>query len=339
VAGIRFTFLCTAWGLLTFAPVIAAGQMTIQLTDSTYYPLKKPTDVVFPVKCDDRGNVYFRSAARGPGKFDVVEVAPDGSEKATYTYSDNPELKDDTLLADAKGEHGDMYELLKARGQRLLLLRFSEDGQLEKTEELEVRDPFTPSHLDVLARGILFVSGTLVGDKSGHRAGQPVNAFYGSDGRMIRETHLKQDPGNLKQPLNEADRSGSQNNAVHFGRTAVGDDGNLYVMRATSPAIVYVVSLSGRTERTLTVQPPAKGAQPIALLVHSGRVAIEFSFAESPDVSDTRIRLVDARSGHTISDYGITTDLGEAVACYDGEQFTFLGSKDGWPSLIRTPIH
>ncbi len=92
-------------------------------------------------------------------------------------------------------------------------------------------------------------------------------------------------------------------------------------------------------ERTLTVQPPGNGGVPFALLAHGGRVAVEFDFPDSPDVSDTRIRLVDSRSGQAITDYKVTTDLGEAVACYDGSQFTFIGMKDGWRSIIQAPSH
>jgi hypothetical protein len=318
---------------------VAYGQTTFQLSDSNYHPLTKPTDIVFPVKCDDHGNVYFRFSAHGPGKFDVVKIAPDGAQKAVYSYWGDAKLRDDTLLADSVGEHGEMYELLGGAGHRVLLVRFSAEGNLEATDEFEAPEPFTPSQLETLPGGTFFVSGVLVGDKTGRRAGQPVNAFYDNNGHRLREIHLKQDAGRLKQSLAGPDRNGSQNRGVYFGRTAVGDDGNLYVMRAASPAIIYVVTPGGRVERTLVVQPPAKGAQPIALLAYGGRVAIEFSLPAATDVGDTRIRIVNAHSGHAIVDYEITGDLGEAVACYNVEQFTFLGSKDGWPSLIQAPTH
>lgn len=148
---------------------VALSQTSFQLTDSNYHPLTRPTDIVFPVKCDDHGNVYFRFSARGPGKFDVVKVAPDGSQKAVYTYSGAADLKDDTLLAASVGDHGEMLELLKAPGQRVILLRFSEDGQLENTGEINPPHPFTPAQLDVLPNGTLFISGTLVGGRTGDR--------------------------------------------------------------------------------------------------------------------------------------------------------------------------
>jgi hypothetical protein len=318
---------------------LSFAQTTFQLTDSDYHPLANHTDIVFPVKCDDRGNVYFRSSARGPGKFDVVKIAPDGSQTAVYTFSGVADIKDDSLVAASAGDHGEMYELLRTSGQRVLLLRFSENGQLESRTEIDAPEPFSPAQLDVLPNGTLFVSGTLIGEKTGQRAGQPVNALYDASGRWLKEIRLKNDSGLLKQPLKTSDRTGSQNRAVHFGRTAVGDDGNLYVMRAAGPAVVYVISPGGKVERTLTVQPPGNGGVPFALLAHGGRAAVEFDFPDSPDVSDTRIRLVDSRSGQAITDYKVTTDLGEAVACYDGSQFTFIGMKDGWRSIIQAPSH
>lgn len=166
-----------------------------------------------------------------------------------------------------------------------------------------------------------------------------MNAFYDAGGQWLKDIRLKKDPGILKQALAASDRTGSQNQAVHFGRTAVGDDGNLYVMRAATPAMIYVVSPGGKVEHTLTVQPPARGAVPFALLAHGGRVAVEFDFPDSPNVSEARIRLVDGRTGQPITDYSVTQDLGEAVACYDGTQFTFVGMKDGWRSIIQAPTH
>ena len=180
-----------------------------------------------------------------PGKFDVVKIAPDGSQKATYSYSGVADIKDDTLLAASAGDHEEMYELLRAPGQRVLL-RLSENGQLESRTEIDAPEPFAPAQLEVLPNGTLFVSGTLIGDKTGHGAGEPVNALYDASGRWLKEIRLKNDSGLLKQPLKTADRIGSQNRAVHFGRTTVGNDGNLYVMRATSPAMVYVISPEGK---------------------------------------------------------------------------------------------
>ncbi len=335
----RPKFRVVAWASWTLVLGCALyGQTVLQLADSDYHPLTEPVQIVFPVKCDDQGNVYFRVSARGPGRFDVVKIAPDGSQKSVYSYSGVADLKDDSLLANSESEHGEMYELLRASGHRILLLHFSEDGRLEERDELQAPEPFIPAQLEALPRDVLFISGTLVGDKAGRQAGQPFNALYDHSGRRLKEIRFKKDSGRLNEPLQSQDLSGSQNRAVHFGRTVVGDDGNLYMMRAESPAVVYVISPGGSLERTLTIQPPGKGAIPVALLEHSGRVAVEFDFPESPDVSGTRIRLVDNDSGQAITDYKVTQDLGEAVACYDGAKFTFVGMKDGWRSIIQAPV-
>ena len=114
------------WLLVCFP---AVAQSTFQLSDSDYRPFTAPTDIVFPVKCDQQGNVYFRFSARGLGGFDVVKIAPDGSQKATYTYSAVPELKNDSLLAVSADDRGEIYELLKGPEHRVILLRFSGGGR------------------------------------------------------------------------------------------------------------------------------------------------------------------------------------------------------------------
>jgi hypothetical protein len=319
---------------------LAHGQAIHQLAASAYHTLANPTtDIVFPVKCDSHGNVYYLFSARGFGRFDVAKFAPDGSQEAIYSYADVSELKNAVLLADSVSDYGELYELVRSPDSRVRLLRFAEDGRLVSTKEIESPEPFTPAQLEVLPDGTLFVSGTIVGAKTGHGAGQPVNAFYGSDGGFLRYIRLKKDPGRLKKPMSSTDRSGSENTAVHFGMTAVGDEGNLYVLRAANPAVVYVLSPGARVERILTVRPPKTGALPIAILAHGGRVAIEFSLPDAPDLRGTTIRVVDAQSGRTLADYGIPQELTAAVACYDGEQFTFVGMRDGWRSLIQATAH
>ncbi len=106
-------------------------------------------------------------------------------------------------------------------------------------------------------------------------------------------------------------------------------------MRATSPALVYVISAGGDLTRTLKVAPPFVKGTPVAMMVNAGLVAIEFSDPNAPDVSDTTIRVVNALTGDTVADYRIVPELTEAVACYTNDKFTFLGNSDGWPAVMQ----
>jgi hypothetical protein len=292
------------------------------------------TGVVWPLKCDSDGNVYFRFQTADRRSFNVSRFAPDGTQKATYRSSNIPELKDSTVNDFSIAEDGKLYELVWL-GKSIYIVEFSKDGEIEGKTELTVEQPLIPAQLEALAGGNFFVTGSLVGDKTGHDAGKPFNAIFDNSGKLVREVTFKKD-AEPKEAPKTANRSGDANHSILFGRTALGEDGNLYVMRAVSPAVVYVISPAGRLLRTLRIQPLIKNAQPVALLTGAGRLAVEFDVPDTPDVSDTLIRVVDARTGRNVVDYRTTRQLGEAVACYTTEGFTFIGSDENlWPTIAQ----
>jgi len=316
-----------------------SAQTPFQLVSAEAHRLATAETVVLPAKCDGEGNVYFRIQPAGPGLFDVVRISLEGAQKAIYRYSDVPELKGSLVDDFAIGADGKVYELVELGEGHVLVLEFSEKGEFEGKTELQGKPLFNPSQLVVLTGGNFFVSGSLIGDKAGHGVGNPFNAIFNTSGDLVRKFSLKKDADPKVSP-NTADRSGNANLAVRFGRALLGDDGNLYVMRAASPALVYVISPAGNVMRTLRIMPPVKKAEPVALLTGSGRIAVEFSVPDAPDIADTTIRVADSRSGHTVMDYRITWQLGEAVACYSQDEFTFVGSgEDMWPSIMRAATH
>lgn len=194
--------------------------------------------------------------------------------------------------------------------------------------------PSSPSQLVALNDGTYFVSGTQTGDKTGKGAGLPINAIYNGSGKLVRKVSLKDDaePKGLPKITGQPSEA---NPAVRFGRAVLGEDGNIYLIRAVSPTLVYVISPGGDLVRTVKVSAPFDKAVPIALMINAGRIAIEFSDPNAYDMSDTTIRVADALTGTKIADYQIALDLTEAVACYSGNRFTFLGNSRGWPAIMQ----
>jgi len=313
--------------------IIGSG---VKLAATEVHRLSNAGNAALPLKCDGAGNIYGRFGSGGPSVFQVSKFAPDGAKKSSYSYQSEPDLKAAFLEDFAVGDSGEVYELLSARKNRSFLVAFRADGEVDEKAEIAIGRPLNLSHIVALAGGRVFVSGSLAGDELGRNAGKPFNAILDDGGNLIREITLKDDAS--PKEAKTADPNGDANPAVRWGRAVGGDDGNIYVMRQGAPAVVYVVSPGGGLVRKLKIASPLEKAQAIDLRVNRGRLAIEFSLPDAPDVSDTRIRVADAYTGRSIADYAITPQMSEAVACYqnDGnDRFTFLGSTDGWPAIVQ----
>lgn len=311
----------------------AVAQAPIALTITETHRLSTAAQLVLPLKCDGSGNIYgrFRSGAR----FQVMEFSPDGSQKSSYSDLSDPELKDAFPEDFAVTENGEVYELLKLWKSRSFVMIFSGDGQMASKAELVTRQPVNLSHIVALPQDRFFVTGSVAGDETGKGAGKPFNAIFDSSGKLLRQITLKGD--SKPKETKPEDHVGDANPAIKWGRAVGGDDGNIYVMRQGSPAVVYVVSQAGTVVRTLKVPPPVTNASGTQLAINQGRIAIEFSIPEATDVSDTRIRVVNAQTGQKIADYSITPEIGEAVACFrDDGGLTFLRQTDSWPRIIQT---
>jgi hypothetical protein len=303
----------------------------IPLVPGEAHRLTNDLQVVFPLKCDDRGDVYFRFPSRGV-YFDVARISSDGSQKATYRFSDDPDLKGASAQDFAIAEGGTIFELVQHQGY--YVVEFSADGKIKSKMKLVSEAPLNLSQLAALPGGNFFVSGSLVGDKTGHNAGKPFNAIFDSSGNLIRKISFKNDAKASKSPK-KPDWVGESNPGTYYGQTLLGSDGNLYVMRAVSPAIVYVLSPDGSLVRTLRIQTSTKDARPWALLMQGGELAVEFDIPDAKTDSDAIIRVVNARSGQAVVDYRTTRQI-SSVACYTRDGFTSIGSdEDMWPTIAQ----
>jgi hypothetical protein len=74
-------------------------------------------------------------------------------------------------------------------------------------------------------------------------------------------------------------RSNAGNRFVGFGDVAAGSDGNVYLLRGTSPALVYVVSPAGQVLRKLHIDPGTPDFVAGEIKLHAGRLAIGFKGA------------------------------------------------------------
>ncbi len=312
----------------------ALPQSVLRPSTSETHRLSAGQSITIPVKCDTSGNLYLRSRSEGPATFDVVQLSPDGTRKAAYKSADSPGLKDAFVHDFSIGDDGKVYEIVQALGERVFVLKFSPNGEFDSRIEIVAETSFMPAQLVALHDGTFFIAGTENGDEAQGGTGKSVDAIYDASGKLLRKIFLKESVRRNK-PTKLTDRATDLNAAIRFGRVVPGQDGNIYVMRASSPATVYVISPTGKIVRVVKVDSPFEKATPIMLMLDAGRLAIEFSDPTADDTSDTTIRVADALTGEKIADYRIAPELTEAVACYSDNRFTFIGNSNGWPAIMQ----
>jgi hypothetical protein len=207
---------------------------------------------------------------------------------------------------------------------------------LQSHVDLANKEPINLAELVASPHDNFFITGTFAGEKNGRNAGKPFNWIVDANGQIIRNVSLERDAA-PKEALKSADIGGAHNSAVMFGRALLGDDGNLYLIRSQSPAVVYVIRESGELLRTVRVESPMTGSEPVGLLVHGGALAITFHDSESRSLGV--IRVADAITGAPRSDYKLVYELGENVVCYKGNEFVFFGGTTIWRAIIHADIH
>jgi len=107
----------------------------------------------------------------------------------------------------------------------------------------------------------------------------------------------------------------------------LGSDGNAYLLRATSPALIYVISANGEVVRKLRIDSPGPGLLPRHMKAAPGRLAI--SFLEGQYSNLDVVTIIDL-NGHVIANY-----VGESKGAYAGlsgcyvpPSFTFISKDD-----------
>ncbi len=105
-------------------------------------------------------------------------------------------------------------------------------------------------------------------------------------------------------------------------------DGNIYALRRSSPALIYVISSVGKIFRTLKIKPPANGVMPNTFHVSANRVAVSFW---DDNTNTQTLVITDAQTGRRIATYSDAGALGPSFACYSAAEgvFTFLHLGEG----------
>jgi len=293
--------------------------------------------------CDSDGNIYVGSeSAASPG---VRKLNPKGQLVTVFEPGANPDVK--LGLADRffLTPDGELYMLAfpKSEVTRYVLI-FKPDGTYKGKVKLERELGFwIPASVGVFANGTLLVTGQV------YVRDQPMRPFTGifsADGSLLKEIDLEDDTKVDEMARSHDSRVTSSmnptsNRAVSWGQMEAAKDGNIYVTRWLSPAIIYVVSPGGEVVRRFTVDPGREDLMPLKMRIASDRIALLFTQLQTHE----KIMKVVDLAGHEVATYDELREqgkpklgtLGSAFACYTlkPERFTFLVTSDDYKIHLK----
>ena len=323
---------------------IAISGSTIALQASSTMNVTSEMGGAFmsPSKCDADGNLYIRKYAMDrPLLGPVVKIDPEGKRVALFDPAAFSQLGLDRADAFSPASDGGMYQIAQSGvlQPRIYVLHFSSDGTPASPTRLDA--DFEVYTFAAFASGNFLVSGVRRDVRNKNDRGRNFTAVFSADGRELAQLSFqkRQQPAegstkseaagskkpSQKETTNDGDKPAPM---LDLADAEVGSDGNLYVMRGSSPALVYVIAPSGKIMQTLKVAAPLAGAVPNGFHVSGNRLAISFWNEESQSQT---VAVADAQTGRKIAGYADSTGMGTSFACYSANEgvFTFVKLAEG----------
>ena len=297
-------------------------------------------------KCDADGNLYIRKlAVDRPLLGPVVKIDPDGKRTALFDPAAFSQLALDRADAFLPASDGGMYQIAQSGviKPRIYVLHFSSDGSASSPTLLDA--DFEVYTFAAFADGNFLLSGVKRDLQNRNDRGRNFTAVFSADGRELAQLSFPEAQGPTKTGA-KSNAGAHQNTAqkdaqkdaqkgaekpaptLDLADAEVGSDGNLYVMRHSSPTLVYVIASSGKVMQTIKVASPLPGAVPSGFHLSGNRLAISFW---NDDKQSQTIVVADAQTGRKIASYADPTALGPSFACYSANDgvFTFLKLGEG----------
>jgi hypothetical protein len=298
-------------------------------------------------KCDADGNLFIHKAALDrPLLAPVVKIDSDGKRVATFDPAAFSQLALDRADAFSPASDGGIYQIAQ-RGvtkPAIYVIHFSSNGDASSPTRLDA--DFEVYTFAAFADGNFLVSGVKRDASDRNDRGNNFTAVFTADGRELAQLSFQKDgsptaqtagekiPGvKLTTKKGEKALSHPPDDAVpslDLADAEAGADGYIYVMRRSAPAVVYVISATGKIMRTLRIPAPRVTAKLMPGTLHVSGNQLAISFGSDEGIGQW-IVVVDAQSGRKVATYSDAGDLGSTFACYSSNDgvFTFLKLGEG----------
>lgn len=289
--------------------------------------------ISIPIHCDDQGNLYTSTDPFGVKS--IRKLNAKGESAALFQPSSVTDLKLNIAFHFDVDGSGKVYQLAEEQKPPVHLIMYKSDGSYQGNVKL---DPGFLWHASTLAvfrpSGALLVAGQRY-DWNRIAVKLPFTGVFSDSGSLLREVKLEDDDAIHEMaasgdPRVVSPESPTDNLAFALSQMQAADDGNVYLMRWLSPAIVYAISPGGEVVRRFEVKAGDDNYKPDTMHISGNRMAVLFL---QPQTHQQLIKVVDLE-GKELATYEPSATgasaLGGGFACYstNPERFTFLESGD-----------
>jgi hypothetical protein len=323
--------LYVSFALLLSIPVQAQNEKPVAVTASALSgkdlrivantKSQVPGLVFGQAACDETGHIYARTHDHSEGNAQlyspVRKIAEDGT--ILHSFAAPPGLAINGFFVRSDGE---VYLLAWATepshpGSRAYIVEFSTDGSLKSSVQIQAEGDFLPAHIAVFPSGEILLSG-----RRGENSTSPFNGIFTSGGKLMKKISQPEDD-ELRKRAEARDpdvsSTGTGNDAVDLGTATVGSDGNVYLLRSTSPALISVISAGVEVVRKLQVGTDDAFAYPVQLLPFRDGLALLFAHREGG-----RTLEVISLQGNRTATYRLDNLWLGTLGCYTPQTFTFI---------------
>jgi hypothetical protein len=286
--------------------------------------------LAYPTACDEHGRLYVKLVEAGPGMVGpVFRLSSKGLVEAKFDTGD-------AIINRYAVRPNNGVIMIHSDGVNKFIDNFTPDGTRELSVRLEPPPtPFFPSQLAVFHSGEILVAGLQY-----HPGYKASTAIYDPTGHLVKQLVLDGDveiERGLEVSATQDTLARQQHiRAIDQSVALAGDDGLIYLMRATSPVTVYAISAAGDVIRRIAVSPPTgMGSPNFGIRVVKNRIAIQFRGSCDNSDSDSchafTYAIVDATTGKSLAAYEAEKEVAGTMACYAPDPdrlFIFSASLD-----------
>ena len=287
-----------------------------------------PGNIALPTACDEQGRFYVKLIKPGPGMVGpLFRLSSKGAVEAEF---------------DTSGAFMNRYAvrpdggviMMHSDGHFQFVDNFGPDGTRDSSVVLEPPPiPFFPSQLAVFHSGEILMSGLQF-----HPGYKAATAIYDPAGHVVKQITLDGDVETERAIDKDTSAQQQNRSAVDHSVAITGDDGLVYLMRATSPPTVYAISAAGDVVRKIVVRAPAGvGLADFGLRVVKNRLAVQFHRScDADSCRNSAYAVVDATTGKTLAAYEADKEVSDPMVCYapDPDRFFIFSYHDG-PQIVE----
>lgn len=255
----------------------------------------------------------------------ILRTATSDTESTLYKLP--PEFADVTAFTDFSVTFdGKVTALVEDEHGHSIRFDFDADGNVSSHTQLELTEQVAADKIAVFPNGIMLFSGHYRRMAPDNLRGKRYLGLFQPSGKLLRRLDTSgMGDIDLDPPAHH----------ITEGAVTVGKDGYAYFLTSNR---VYVVSQSGRIERTIAFEKPAHEFSAVHVQYSEGLLVISFVKNGNPEAVYQYL-VLNALSGEPIALYEPTEETGNNNVCFSRRDgFVFLTIKNNRVNLITAPL-